>query len=67
MCQIANPHACAALDGKYVACRKSSGNIYYNYKHFYSIVLMGLLEADYKFLWIELGCHGHMSDEQIFN
>ena len=63
------PHACAALDGKHVASRKpkSSGSIYYNYKHFYSIVLMGLVDADYKFLWIDVGGHGHMSDAQIFN
>ena len=28
---------------------------------------MGLVDADYKFLWIDVGGHGHMSDAQIFN
>ncbi len=46
------PHTCAALDGKHVTCRKplNSGSLYHNYKHdkgFFSIVLMGLVNADY--------------------
>lgn len=28
---------------------------------------MGLVDADYKFLWIDVGGYGHMSDAQIFN
>ncbi|XP_014679878.1 PREDICTED: uncharacterized protein LOC106819809, partial [Priapulus caudatus] len=62
-------HACGALDGKHVACRKPAniGSLYHNYKGFFSIVLMGLVDADYKFLWIDVGGHGHMSDSQISN
>ncbi|XP_062588500.1 uncharacterized protein LOC134250166 [Saccostrea cucullata] len=63
------PHACGALDGKHIACRRprNSGSLYYNYKGFFSIMLMGLVDADYKFLWIDVGGYGHMSDSQIFN
>ena len=63
------PHACGALDGKHVACRRprNSGSLYYNYKGFYSVLLMGLVDADYNFLWIDVGGQGHMSDAQIFN
>lgn len=63
------PHACGALDGKHIACRRprKSGSLYFNYKGFFSIVLMGLVDADYKFLWIDVGGYGHMSDAQIFN
>lgn len=63
------PHACGALDGKHIACRRprNSGSLYFNYKGFFSLVLMGLVDADYKFLWIDVGGYGHMSDAQIFN
>lgn len=63
------PHACGALDGKHVALRKpaNSGSLYHNYKKFFSIVLMGLVDADYKFLWIDVGGDGYMSDAMIYN
>ena len=63
------PHACGAIDGKHVACRRpcNSGSLYFNYKGFFSIALMGLVDADYKFLWIDVGGYGHMSDAQILN
>ena len=36
------PHCCGALDGKHVACRcpNSPGSTYYNYKGFYSVVIV---------------------------
>ena len=63
------PHALGALDGKHVAikCLIKSGSYYYNYKGFYSIVLMSLVDANYRFLWCDVGGAGHMSDAQIFN
>ena len=62
-------HACGALDGKHVAIRKpkNSGSAYYNYKGFFSIVLMGLVDADYKFLWAHVGAEGSASDAGVFN
>ena len=62
------PHAIGAIDGKHVAIRKpaNSGSLYHNYKGFFSIVLMAVVDADYKFLWVEAGGVGSSSDAQIF-
>ena len=34
---------------------------------FISLVLMALVDADYKFLWVDISAYGSMSDAQIFN
>ena len=62
-------HTLGALDGKHVAirCPKNSGSEYFNYKKFYSIVLMGLVDADYKFVWVDIGAQGSASDAQVWN
>ncbi len=37
-----------------------------NYKNFHSIVLMALVDGDYKFTWVAVGANGPSSDAQIF-
>ena len=62
------PHVLGALDGKHVSIKKpgKSGSVYFNYKGFFSLVLLALVDADYKFIWVDVGGEGHMSDAQIF-
>ena len=60
------PHAVGTLDGKHIAIKKS-GSEYFNYKGYFSLVLLALVDADYKFLWVNVGASGSSSDAQIFN
>jgi hypothetical protein len=41
--------------------------VYRNYKGFFSIVLMALVDADYRFLWIYFGSDGSSNDASIYN
>lgn len=63
------PHCCGAIDGKHIAIKKPSqtGTLYYNYKGFFSMVLLGVVDADYKFIWADVGANGSSSDAGVFN
>ena len=62
------PQAVGALDWKQVGLHKppQSGSLYHNYKGFFSIIILALVDTEYKFTWVDLGSMGH-SDAQIFN
>ncbi|XP_041464135.1 putative nuclease HARBI1 [Lytechinus variegatus] len=63
------PHCCGAIDGKHVTIKKppKSGSLYYNYKGFFSIVMLAVVNSDYKFIWADVGSPGSYSDAGIFN
>ncbi|KAK3798318.1 hypothetical protein RRG08_034716 [Elysia crispata] len=62
------PLCIGALDGKHVRvrCPKNSGSMFYNYKHFFSIVLQALVDAHYRFIVIDVGGYGKQSDGGTF-
>ncbi|KAJ8018142.1 hypothetical protein HOLleu_44033 [Holothuria leucospilota] len=39
-----------------------SGSFYFNYKKFFSIVLMAVVGADYEFIMVHAGVNGRVSD-----
>lgn len=62
------PNCIGALDGKHIRINQppDTGSIYYNYKHYFSLVLMALCDSNYCFIWIDIGGFGKDSDSGIY-
>ena len=62
-------HTLGAIDGNHVAnrCPKNGGSLYLSYKVFHWIILFVFVDANYKFMWVDMGANGLGADAQIFD
>ena len=62
------PHCIGAMDGKHVAIKAPprSGSAFYNYKEFFSIVLLAIVDALGRFIWYDIGANGRNNDAGIW-
>lgn len=56
------------MDGKHIRinCPDMGGSHFFNYKSYHSIILFALCDANYKFLYVDVGTNGRIGDSGVF-
>ena len=63
------PPCCGEIDGNHIAMKKpkKSDSDYYNYKGFFSLMVLALVDAEYRFPWVNVGSNGSSSGTKVVN
>ncbi|KAG8235858.1 hypothetical protein J437_LFUL013942 [Ladona fulva] len=63
------PNCLGAIDGKHIIlqCPMNTCTEFFNYKGTFSVVLLAVVDAHYRFIFVDIGCQGRISDGGVFN
>ena len=63
------PNCIGAIDGKHIRIIQpaDTGSLYYNYKSFFSTVLLAVCDANYSYICVDVGAYGKSSDAAVFH
>ena len=63
------PNCTGAIDGKHVMiqCPVNSGSLFHNYKSYFSIILLAVASADYRFVMVDIGAYRSSNDSGVLN
>ena len=57
-----------AIGGKHIHTKSvhGCGSLYINYKRNHSIILMVLVDSNYTFIYVDVGCNGRIREGEVF-
>ena len=63
------PNCVGAIDGKHVRIEDhpGAGSLNFNYKQYHSLLLIAMVDADYRLVMVDIGANGRAGDARVWN